>query len=256
MNSQALLRRTLAASAATLLVTAGCGKKGPLLYPDSLVAQPPQQVSVAQRGASLRLSFVVPQKDLAGHRLKDVEAVRILRRVCRAADCRGCQEPFQPLQRIGLAFPGSAERIGNQLSWLDSDVRIGETFQYRLQAEQKDGILGDATDTSPARVGVMAAAPQVSAAAVFGGAIRIDVAGLTPGGLSLVGYTLLRREGQGPFSPLATLASGVSRYEDQAVQLGKQYQYAARLIAKRRDGLIVESELSPVVTVNLTDSPD
>ena len=256
MNSRVLLRRTLTASAATLLLTAGCGKKGPLLYPDSLVAQPPQQVTVAQRGTSLRLSFVVPQKDLAGHRLKDVEAVRILRRVCREADCKGCQEPFQPLQRIGLAYPGSAERVGNQVSWIDTDVHAGETFQYRLQAEQKDGIAGDATDTPPARVGAAAAAPQVSAAAVFGGAIRIDIAGLTPEGLTLIGYTLLRREGQGRLVPLTTLSAGVSRYDDQAVQLGRQYQYAAQLIAKRRDGLLVESELSPVVIVNLPDSPD
>lgn len=256
MTTSVLLRCTLTTSFAAMLVTAGCGKKGPLLYPDSLIAQPPQYATVMQRGAALKLTFAPPRKDLAGRPLQDVEAVRVLRRVCRVKDCSGCQEPYLPLQRIALAYPGVLEQEEGRFSWLDSDVHPGETFQYRLQAEQKDGVIGAAVDTAPALVGAMVPPPRVTASAAFGGVIRIVLGGEVPQGTVLVGYRLLRAAGQEALQPLVSLLAGTDRYEDQAVQVGGVYRYAARLVVKRSDGLLVESDLSSVVTVSMIDPPE
>ena len=67
-------RVVLVAASAAMLMT-GCGKKGPLIYPDMLIAQPPQQLKVEQSGAVLRLSFNLPDKDRSGRKLEDVEAI-------------------------------------------------------------------------------------------------------------------------------------------------------------------------------------
>ena len=57
-----------------------------------------------------------------------------------------------------------------------------------------------------------------------------------------------------PFLPLASTL-GAAHYEDQSVQRDVNYRYAVRLLLRRWDDLLVSSELSPMVTIRLTDDP-
>jgi predicted small lipoprotein YifL len=240
---------------AALLVASGCGKKGPMLYPDVLIAQPPQQVTIEQSGATLRLSFDLPTKDLAGRKLEDLEAVQIARRVYQNNDCVSCQDQFIDLLKIDLALPAPAQRMGNRIVWVDSDIRSGERYQYRLKMVQKGGVAGGVATSPMAKIQPLPPVPVVKAHAVFGGLIVVVLEGKPPLDTSLAGYRLYRADGKAPAQPLAVLAAGTSRYEDQAVQHGVVYRYGARMLVKREDGVVAESESSELVSISVVDDP-
>lgn len=238
-----------------LLMASGCGKKGPMLYPDQLIAQPPQQIAIEQNGASLRLSFDLPTRDLAGRKLEDLEAVQIARRVYQDKDCVSCQDKFVELQKIDLAFPAPAQRMGNRIVWVDSDTRSGEQYQYRLKMVQRGGVTGGVATSLMARIEHPPPAPVLRARSAFGGLIIVELEGKPPQGTSLAGYRLYRADGAAPVQPLAVLAGGTSRYEDQAVQQGIVYRYGSRMMVKRGDGVVAESESSEMVSISVADDP-
>lgn len=242
----------LALCAASLLFS-GCGKKGPLLYPDLLVAQAPGQVQVEQADRALRITFVIPEKDQAGRPLNNLESVRIGRRVCIESDCKGCLEPYQEVQRIDLAFPEPAERSGSYVSWTDTGVRPGEVVQYRLVSEQKGGVKGGVAQTLPARLTAAVQPPDCTGKAVFGGTFQLNcrVSDAAPG--RLVGYLLYRAEGAGPMVFLTRLGPDSGAYVDQAVVRGTVYRYAAKQQIRRNDGTIQESAFSAPLMLSLSD---
>jgi len=239
-----------------VLFSSGCGKKGPLIYPDMLIAQPPQHLSIEQVGSELRLSFYLPVKDLAGRKLEDLEAIQVARRVYQNKDCSGCLDPYQQLKRIDLISPAPAQRQGNRIIWSDSDVRIGKYYQYRLNTVQAGGVISSPGTTALTMVLPPPEPPVLKAHSSFGGLIVIDVAGKTPEGTTLVGYTLYRAEGTALPQFLAKLAAGQDRYEDQMVQRGAVYRYTASVAVKRNDGLITVSEPSIPVSISVDDDPN
>ena len=247
-------RVVLVAASAAMLMT-GCGKKGPLIYPDMLIAQPPQQLKVEQSGAALRLSFNLPDKDRSGRKLEDLEAILLGRRVYQENDCVSCQDQYQVLQKIDPAFPAPAQqRQGNRIIVTDTDVRHGERYQYRLQTVQKGGITGGAVTTVMVKLLAAPQTPELKARSAFGGFIALDINGSVPQDATLVGYTIYRAEGSGPLAPLTTLTAA-AHYEDQTVQRGVVYRYAASVVIKRTDGVQAESEPSPAVSISVADDP-
>jgi hypothetical protein len=240
----------------TLLFSAGCGKKGPLIYPDMLIAQPPRNLILMQSGLSLRISFDLPDKDLSGRKLDDLEALLIARRVYSGSTSVSCQDPFIDLYRINLAGPSAADRQGNHISWVDTDTRKGERYQYQLKTIQKGEMNGKAVSTAIAAVFTPPFPPVLKVHSIFGGAIRIDLSGASQADTSFVSYLLYRSEGgSGQPQLLAVLPTGSSSYEDQAVQRGTVYHYVARMSVKRPDGIVAESELSAPVLVSVADDP-
>lgn len=242
--------------ASTLLISSGCGKKGPLIYPDMLIAQPPGNLVLMQSGSSLRLSFDLPDKDLSGRKLDDLEALLIARRVYRGSDSVSCQDPFIDLYRINLAGSSAVDRLGNHISWVDTDTRKGERYQYQLKTIQKGEMNGKAVSTGIAAVLSPPPTPVLKARSIFGGAIRIDLSGSSQSENSTVSYLLYRSEANSDQHQfLVALPSGNSSYEDQAVQRGIVYHYAARMSVKRADGVVAESEPSAPVSVSVADDP-
>lgn len=246
-------RVVLVAASAAMLMT-GCGKKGPLIYPDMLIAQPPQQLKVEQSGAVLRLSFNLPDKDRSGRKLEDLEAILLGRRVYQENDCVSCQDQYQVLQKIDPAFPAPAQRQGDRIVVTDTDVRHGERYQYRLQTVQKGGITGGAVTTAMVKLLAAPQPPELKARSAFGGVIALDINGSVPQDATLSGYTIYRAEGSGPLAPLTTLTAA-AHYEDQTVQRGVVYRYAASVVIKRTDGMQAESEPSPAVSISVADDP-
>lgn len=242
--------------ASTLLFSSGCGKKGPLIYPDMMIAQPPGNLVLMQSGSSLRLSFDLPDKDLSGRKLDDLEALLIARRVYRGSADVSCQDPFIDLYRIELAGSSTASRQGNKLSWIDTDTRKGERYQYQIKTIQKGGMSGKAVSTVIAAVLDPPSTPVLTAHSIFGGAIRIDLNSASLSDASFVSYAVYRAEGDtGQRQLLAFLPTGRSSYEDQAVQRGIVYHYDARMSVKRADGVVAESEPSAPVSVSVADDP-
>jgi len=240
----------------SLLLSTGCGKKGPLIYPDMLIAQPPNNLVLMQRGPALLISFDLPDKDLSGRKLDDLESLIIARRVYRGSDSVSGQDPFIDLHRINLVGPSAIDRQGNQISWVDFDTRKGERYQYQLKTIQKGEISGKAVSSAIVALLTPPSPPVLKVHSIFGGAIRIDLSGTSQADTSFVSYLLYRSEGgSGQPRLLAVLPSGSSSYEDQAVQRATVYHYVARMSVKRPDGIVAESELSAPVLVSVADDP-
>jgi len=246
-------RVVLMAASAAMLMT-GCGKKGPLIYPDMLIAQPPQQLRVEQSGSALRLSFDLPDKDRSGRKLEDLETILLGRRVYQEKDCVSCQDQYQALQKIDPAFPAPAQRQGNRIVVTDTDVRNGERYQYRLQTVQKGGITGSAVTTAMVKFLAAPKPPELKARSAFGGFIALDISASVQHDVTVAGYTIYRAEGSGAFVPVTTL-TGTTHYEDQAVQRGVVYRYAASIVIKRADGMLAESDPSPAIAISILDDP-
>lgn len=243
---------------ASLLVLAGCGKKGPLLYPDMLVPEAPRAVQVEQSGNSLQLSFGLPTRDQAGRVLKTPFVVQVQRRELEAGErgaCGSCPQDYQPIVRIDPEFPAPAMRFGERVVLVDSDVRLNKHYQYRLVAisgGENGG--GGAAESLRSQLCAAPAPPAVRAKAVHGGVILLEMDGVVPDNAELIGYALYRASGEEAFSfqPLVTTL-GTARYEDLSVQRDVSYRYAARMVVRRGDDLVMSSELSPVVTVRVSD---
>lgn len=239
-----------------VFLSAGCGKKGPLIYPDMLIAQAPKNITLEQTGSALRISFDMPEKDQSGHKLEDLEAFLIARRVYRESDSISCKDNFLDLHKIDLVDPSPVFRQGNRIVWVDTDTHRGERYQYQLKTVQKGGMRGQAVSTALATVLDPPDPPLLKAHSAFGGFIQIDLTAALQPDTSLTGFSLYRSEGADvQVKLLASLTNSVSRYEDQSVQRGVVYRYVARMLVKRMDGVIAESELSAPVSLSVSDDP-
>lgn len=252
-GSNMFLRLSGLTLCAASLFFVGCGKKGPMLYPDLLVAQPPGQVQVEQADTALRITFTLPEHDKAGRPLHDLESIHIERRVCTQADCKDCLEPFQELQRIDLTYPEAAERAGNRVSWTDTGVRQGEVVQYRLISEQKGKIKGGTAQSVPAYLAAALLPPVCTGKTIFGGTIELRCVATDSGDFRVFGYLLYRAEGSGPMRFVARIEPVNGAYVDQSVLRGVVYRYAAKQQVRREDGSLQESAFSVPLSLSLGD---
>lgn len=254
---QPALRIPVGLAMAGLLAMGGCGKKGSLIYPDLLVPEAPQAVQLEQRGAGLQLSFDLPSRDRRGRSLQTPVVVEVQRRELspgEAGECGSCPKDYQPALRIDPEFPAPARTFGKRLVLLDPDVRQGKRYQYRMVAVSRDGEVGAVAETARTMVCLAPSAPVVSAKALHGGVIQLDMQGELPDNADLIGYAIYRAAGDEelPFLPLATTLA-TAHYQDQQVQQGVRYRYAVRMLLKRWDEVTVASDLSAVVAVSLDD---
>lgn len=240
------------------ITISGCGKRGPLVYPDMLVPEAPQSVQLEQQGSSLQLSFNLPARDRRGRGLKEPFVVQVQRRELQPdeqAACGSCAKDYHTARLIDPAFPAPAMKFGNRMVLLDSEVSQGKRYQYRIAAISTDGAeSGALAETATARVCSVPLPPVITAQAVHGGMIVLQLQGELPENAELVGFAIYRASGDEALPPLPLVTTlGATRYEDQTVQQGVSYRYAARTVVRRGDDLLMSSELSAVVVSSPAD---
>lgn len=248
--------RTLIVLLLTSLAITGCGKKGPLIYPDMLVPAPPADVSSQQSGSSIRLAFTLPTKDRAGQPLHDIAGVRILKRDLQTGQdpgCKACTTDFTLFKKWYADVPGDAQRFGNRVLMLDGGVSSGRSYTYTFTAFTKDNIDG-AVSLPVTTNAVQPPYPPVLAAVSQPTEIHIVFSGMPLEG-TFVGYSLYRTVKGEPFPYLPYLATPltVNHYSDMGLDRGTTYLYAARTVVKLPSGILVESGLSNEVEVRLND---
>src|SRR5450631_1907341 len=184
-----------------------CGKKGLLLYPDMLVPAAPSAVSAQQSGTTMKLSFLLPTKDLAGRNFAGITGVTIIKRDEPAGQnpsCSNCTTDFSPFRKLNLEpLSPNTQRYGNLLVLLDVDVQTGRLYTYRISAVTRENQEG--TLSAPvAAVMVTAPLPPVLQAISQPTEIQLEFAGLTPGEGVISGYNIYRTlKGEAfPFQPL------------------------------------------------------
>lgn len=234
--------------------TSGCGKKGRLVYPDQLLAKPPQ-LELLQRGNTLELAVLLPSTDMNGKSLTDLTVIAIARRVYQQKDAVRCSDPYLPLAKVELAAPAApAEKRGNVLVWTDSDVRQSERYQYRVHTVQKGATPGVPVESRPVTVLEPPTAPTVQVRTIFGGYLQVTPqGGMSPLG-SVSGYMIYRSEAGAPAMVVGQSKLGEPFIDRQAMR-GIPYGYQARTLVTIQNGERLESALGLATVASVEDEP-
>jgi len=245
-------------SCAALLTTlAGCGKKGALLYPDMLVPAAVSGQTAIQSGATVHLSFGVPDKDLAGRSLRELAGIKVFKRseaVAVMQPCMECRDDYRLFRTLYLDLPDSFHRYGDRIVIVDNDLSVAGAASYYAIPFLRDGSEGQGS--TPVRVAHASppATPSLIAAAEPS-EIRLAITSVPPTVGILVGYNLYRAadDEQLPLVPLNAEPLIATTYVDSGLERKRVYRYAVTSVVRLPSGVLVESALSPEVRSSLKE---
>lgn len=227
----------------------GCGKKGPLIYPDLLVPSSPTSVAVRQSGPGIKLSFIIPDKDRAGQGLKGVAGLKIFKRETQTGQepaCKACGDDFKLFKVLYLdKLDINARRYGDFVIIRDSDVSAGRDYGYKVVPFMKNGADGEPSE--PVSVTMQPApSPPVIKAVSNPTEIQLTFASLPPFEGKFAGYDLYRTvKGENmPYLPINKTPITESTYTDSGLKRHVTYDYAARVVVRMANETLVESALS------------
>lgn len=242
------------------LMAVACGRKGPLIYPDMLVPAAPASVTAQQSGAVVKLQFSLTDKDRAGRAVKKegVVGVRISRKTSETGQsdiCRSCMTDYRLLRTLYLDnLPAIAQRFGNRLIVLDSDVSAGNSYSYSIVPFTTDGMNGASSPIAVVRVAAPLPAPVVRIEPLPA-EIKLHISFQVQVAEQVLGYNLYRSSVTGVRSYQALNREPLkgNEYIDTALERGIKYRYSARALAMRASGDIAESAESIEVEGMLKD---
>lgn len=241
------------------LVATGCGKKGPLIYPDMLVPTAPSAVTAQQSGSAVKLQFALPRKDRAGRPVDGVAGVKISRRTTEAGQkdvCPSCTTDYILFRTLYLDhLPADTERIGGQLILRDSDVNAGNVYSYRVIPFTTDLVEGVSSVHADARVDTPLAAPGLKIES-FPTELKLFLSyNTTLKSGRLIGYNVYRSSGTAPQSyvPLNSAPVKGNEFVDTGLERGVKYRYSTRAVVTRASGGVAESVESHEVEGMLKD---
>jgi hypothetical protein len=148
--------------------------------------------------------------------------------------------PEPPERTLMVETGGSTSRA------LDTDIRFGETYEYRAQRVVRVPVNGDLLElaspiSDPVRVdavnvfppGVPRGLAAVATAGENGYPPSIDLSWLPDTDIDLAGYIVYRREGDGKWQRISTAQGAVGpSFHDANVQAGHTYVYAVSAIGQ------------------------
>lgn len=239
------------------LLSAACGRKGPLIYPDMLVPASPAAVTAQQSGSSVKLQFTLPDKDQAGRPLQGISGVKISRMVSEVGQkdvCRSCLADYLLVRTLYLDhLPTDTQRFGSRLILLDSDVIAGNLYSYRIVPFTADGVDGASSATAAAQVGTPAPAPAVKIES-FPTEVRLQItSGILSGshaGFNIYRYAVSEAKS---FLPLNREPFKGKSYTDGTLSRGIRYRYVVRELITQKSGDVAESFESREVEGMLKD---
>lgn len=240
------------------LTLCACGKKGPLVYPEMLVPAAPSGLEVHQAGAALKVTFLLPSKDLAGRPVSKLSAVKVLKRDepgDQAPGCKACVSDYSLFRTINLdMLQSDTQRYGNQLVLLDEDVAVGRAYTFRASAVTAANQEGALSTPVVVRMATIPAAPVIRIV-THPTELHIEFAQQSPQTASVTGYTVYRSlKGQPyPFVPLATVPVAGDRFVDTGLERGTIYVYRVRSVMQGSGVGSVESATSNEVEGMLKD---
>jgi predicted small lipoprotein YifL len=231
-----------------LLSVSGCGKKGPLLYPDMLVPAAVSGLTASQSGASVKISFDLPNADLAGRPLRDLAGVTVFKRVessLQQPDCPACTDDFHPLRKVYLDLPDTARIYGNKVVLLDGETRINTAYSYYVVPFVRDNTVG--ANSAPVRVRVTPPPlPPVLQALPAPTELKLEFVAIPPEEGSLVGYNVYRwvKGEPMPYLPLNKEPLTDTVYVDSGLERKVAYHYVVRTVVRMPWKGIAESGAS------------
>jgi len=227
-----------------------CGKRGPLVPPESLVPAAIRDLKVDQKGNRFLVCWSEPSKLESGSKLEGIAGFRVFRREVLPPDqdCEDCPSAYLLQRNVDPEYLQDVFHIGSRYCFSDTELTDGKTYQYKVITVDADGVSGKDSNKARREKTVPPATPRLFATTIpTGVVIHWEPAqGMT--GMTLEGYSVYRKRegGSMPLFPVATVAADSNRFEDKEMEHGVKYVYGIRAIA-RTGSETVESEMSNLV---------
>lgn len=232
---------------ASSVILSACGKRGPLVYPDLVVPQAPNSVEARVVGDGVRLSFLLPSSGQENGDPKSIAEVRVFRHDISVAEqfCSACSDSLPFYKTVYLETLRGAERHGNLMLLMDSEVHPERHYRYRFALQTREGVTGTQSSSVTVSVAKPFAAPLLSVESTPTEAI-LRISGERPAEGVFAGYTIYRRtsESQSSLLPLLQTPVKENSYTDFTLKHGVRYLYGVRSAYKNEQGEMSESLLS------------
>jgi len=238
------------------VVLAGCGRKGPLMTPESLAPAAIVDLRVEQKGAQFQVSWSRPSSEEGGQALKDLAGFRLFKREVLPAgeDCEECPTAYRLALSVDLEYLQGIAVAGNRYLFSDGDLAEGKTYRYKVHSLKKDGTVSRASNRAGRKKVAPPLAPVLKAASSMN-EVLLEWGGVSPpAGGRIAGYNIYRKESGGTIylAPLNNAPVQEATFADKEPEWGKRYDYAIRAVAVV-DGETVESGPSNEVRAGLTE---
>lgn len=239
----------------SLLLT-GCGKKGALIYPDMLVPAPPSPLKVIQSGDNIKISFAIPEKDLAGRKMKDIAGVKMFKLELPSGQYPACPDcaGFTLFKVFYPEIADETQRYGSLAVVLDGGVVQGRGYSYKAAAFTREGLEGKAAVSQHITM-QKPSQPPVLRIMSTPTELRLEFAGEVPPGSKLLGYNLYRKQ-KGevwPYLPLNSKPLTQTVFADTGLDRRMIYHYMAKSLIRLPTNEIIESLASNEVEGILKD---
>ena len=250
--------RYLFVTTTLIFLLAGCGKKGPLVPPDTLMSSPVNDLKVVQKGEIFQVSWSIPDRGEAGEASKGLAGFLLLRREVLPPDqdCEVCPNAYQVVKEVDLDYLRDTRRSGDRLVTSDTGVITGRTYQYKVEPFLKDGTPGQDSNKSRLMKNAPVQGPTLKAVPTPTSILLHWENVPFPAGIKARGVNIYRwRTDEPPEStPLNNTPLLTSDYEDLRLERGVTYHYCVRSVADA-DGILFESVSSNQVSGAMTE-PD
>jgi len=142
IHSLRALALSLCAFSLFLSLPTGCGKKGSPLPPEGLVPQAVGTIKTKGTGGSLFISWTMPQKNSDGSKLADLAGFKLYRK--SGNECPTCpSESYPSYVDIDLEAPGAAIIEGRNITFIDTDLKEGKFYSYKVAPYNRSGYFGE-----------------------------------------------------------------------------------------------------------------
>jgi hypothetical protein len=211
-----------------------------------LVPAAPAAVAAQQRGASVKLQLMIPEKNRAGRPIKGVAGINISKRVTDVGQkdvCRVCMADYKLFRSLYLdSLATDSQRFGNNVIVMDDDVSIGKSYSYGVSAFTVDGIDGASYVTAEINMLAPLQAPSLK---IEQFSTEVKLLFISPPLISgrLLGYNLYRSSlsESKPFVPVNIEPIKLGEYIDASLERGVKYRYSVRTIVMMESGTVAES---------------
>lgn len=237
------------------LSLAACGKKGPLVPPESFVPAPVSALSVEQKEDTFYVSWPAPARDEGGRPLEGLAGFRVYRRpvLPPAQDCEECPAAYTLIGTVDLDYLQDVRFFNNRYVLADRDVTNGTTYQYKVISFKKDGAESGASNRARRTKVAAPPAPRLAAtASATGVLLQWEIPPVTAG--TAAGAYVYRRRGDDVSTLLLLTPTPISgrQYEDLRMERDATYVYAVRTVVEV-DGQFVEGAISNEVRAKLAE---
>ena len=237
------------------LSLAACGKKGPLVPPESFVPAPVSALSVEQKEDTFYISWPAPAKDAGGRPLKDLAGFRVYRRPVLPPDqdCEECPTAYTLIKTVDLEYLGDVRFFNGRYVLADREVTNGATYQYKVISFKADGAESSASNRARRTKVAAPPAPRLTAtASATGVVLQWEIPPVAAG--KAAGAYVYRRRGDDVSTLVLLTPTPISgrQYEDLRLERGATYVYTVRTVVEV-DGQIVEGAVSNEVRGKLAE---